>query len=121
MTADKYYLSRDVSGENWAGDLELVPGTAKSQYKRVRGFINLIRQNNRKSVKVTYYAGCTMGPPPEVVNAIASLAKVLISNDGGDMQSESYDYYNYSRLSADELRMLPTSAVAILLSYRQAF
>lgn len=117
----QYFLDTDAQGMNWAGELELAPGVNSVRYKRVRGYMSPIRQNDKKTVRVTYYAGCAAGVPEDVAMAIAGIAKTVAGDQTGEFQSENYDYYSYSRLSAEEIRMLPTSAVATLLRYRVAF
>jgi hypothetical protein len=116
-----YFLDVDAQGMNWAGELELAPGVNSDRWKRVRGYMNPVKQRNKKSVRVTFYAGCANGVPDDVAVAIAGIAKTMSEDQTGEFNSENYDYYSYSRLSAEEIRKLPTSAVATLLRHRVAF
>jgi hypothetical protein len=116
-----YFLDVDGQGMNWGGELELAPGVVSDRWKRVRGYMNPVKQRNKKTIRVTFYAGCTNGVPEDVAVAIAGIAKTMSEDQTGEFNSENYDYYSYSRLSAEEIRKLPTSAVATLLRYRVAF
>lgn len=112
-----YYVVTD-GAHCWSGEVELSSRVQTYTSKRRPGMINAIRVNQRRKVRAKFFAGCVEWIPDDILEAIGAIAQQLVSDPLGEHNSESYDYYSYSRLSADEIRKMPTSAVATLLRYK---
>jgi len=75
------------------------------------------------SVLVRYAAGFYPIVPHDLENAAAQMVNEVraimaaSASTGGLFQSESHDYYSYTRMSQDELAKFPHSALAILRGY----
>ncbi len=112
-----YYVVTDGT-HCWSGEVEVSSRVQTYTSKRRQGMINAIRVNQRRKVRAKFFAGCVEWIPDDILEAIGAIAQQLVSDPLGEHNSESYDYYSYSRLSADEIRKMPTSAVATLLRYK---
>jgi hypothetical protein len=112
-----YYVVTDGT-HCWSGEVEVSSRVQTYTSKRRPGMINAIRVNQRRKVRAKFFAGCVEWIPDDILEAIGAIAQQLVSDPLGEHNSESYDYYSYSRLSADEIRKMPTSAVATLLRYK---
>ena len=112
-----YYVVTDGT-HCWSGEVEVSSRVQTYTSKRRPGMINAIRMNQRRKVRAKFFAGCVEWIPDDILEAIGAIAQQLVSDPLGEHNSESYDYYSYSRLSADEIRKMPTSAVATLLRYK---
>ncbi len=112
-----YYVVTDGT-HCWTGEVEVSSRVQTYTSKRRPGMINAIRVNQRRKVRAKFFAGCVEWIPDDILEAIGAIAQQLVSDPLGEHNSESYDYYSYSRLSADEIRKMPTSAVATLLRYK---
>lgn len=112
--ATDWYI--DTSKPNWRGELEIYAAT--QVWKRVRGMINPVKQKARREAKITYFAGCALGVPDDLMTAIAAISKEIAQDPSGVFQSENYDYYSYQRADPAMIAKLPTSAISVLFSYR---
>lgn len=102
----------------WSGEIEFSRSLSTVQMERRPGYIRPVRSRIRRIARVSYYAGVVEIMPDDLIEAIAAFAKVLATDPLADKASESYEYYSYSRLTADEQKKLPTSAIATVLRYR---
>lgn len=71
------------------------------------------------NVKVTYTPGYAEGVPYDIQQAAGNLVAELLATaeTGGGMQSESVDYYSYSRASAAEQAQMLSSVKGMLARY----
>lgn len=113
-----YYLLASDGDVCWSGELEFSKSLNVSLTERRPGLIRPIKSRSRRIAKVNYYAGCVDQVPADLKEAIAAFTMAIAKDPMQDFASESYEYYSYSRLSAEEQRKLPTSAIATILRYR---
>lgn len=114
---DLYILAKD-GPQCWSGELELSKSLTTVGQERRAGLIRPMKSRTRRLMRVSFYAGCVEAMPEDIAEAIAAFTMSLAKDPAADKASESYEYYSYSRLTADEQRKLPTSAIATLLRYR---
>ena len=112
-----YYLVTDGT-HCWSGEVELSDQVRTYTSHRRPGMINRVRTNGRRRVRAKFYAGCVEWVPDDILEAIGAIAQQIVSDPLGEHGSESYEYYSYSRLSPDDIRKMPTSAVHTLLRYK---
>jgi hypothetical protein len=117
VPTNEYLLAKD--GPNcWSGEVEFSRALSTVVMERRPGYIRPVRSRIRRIARANYYAGVVDVMPDDLIDAISAFAKGLATDPLADKASESYEYYSYSRLTADEQKKLPTSAIATILRYR---
>lgn len=108
------------TGSTFKSELELKNPFFSSR-RRVTGFINQQLVTDRKMARVTYFSGLDKPPPYDLQHAISSAAKEILAGGGssaGEFNSESIDYYSYSRASLQDLKDYPFSTLSTFLRYQ---
>ncbi len=119
VASDSYY--RPEEGNSiFNAEIELSPTVSRYRGYRRQGLINPIRRQTRRKARVEYYAGTLTFLPMDLMVALVSLVQELAvtATSSGVFQSESLDYYSYSRMDVEQQKKLPSSAYATLLRYR---
>ena len=115
LPVGEYYVPQE-SRSIFNSEVQFRLGCIRSPRVRVRGFVGATRKQSRRIARVTYYSG-TLSVPSDLVLSIAVVGKQLSIDPTGEFQSESYDYYSYSRRSLSELKDYPISTIATLNRY----
>lgn len=115
---NSYYVAKEARAI-FTEEIELKYGLACHDFSMVRvpGYVRAVRRRTRRIARVKYYAGL-LAIPEDMLIAIAATAKQVATDPTGEFQSESYDYYSYSRRSLSELRDYPLSVLGTLTRYR---
>ena len=90
-----------------------------NRYVRSRQFLNPQLVHRRRMAQVTYYSGLEGSAPLDLIQAIGSAAKEILAGGGmaGAFNSESIDYYSYSKASMQDLKDYPFSTISVFMRY----
>lgn len=113
-----YALIQEQSGLSLSGIVLRLSGLWPGASEQLRGILSQGRTNAAGNIKVIATYGFP-SIPYDVVNAVHQIcAEQRRSLDtGGPLQSETEDYYSYTRMSAAEQSSIIGSAKSILASY----
>ena len=111
VLAEDYLIAGVMQGEaSITGEVSLVSSTFSGAFN---GDLY-----HPAGVQIEYVAG-EPEPPEDAIYAMREILKVATRrNKQSDIQSESYDYYSYSRLSADQIGTLFGEAERIIRELR---
>lgn len=119
----QYCLLRDngdKAEQSLGGILLRLGGVWPAGSEQLRGMLTTSPAPGLGNIKVTYNAGYAV-VPADVRRAVAKLvAEIRVSaGQPSDIQSESLDYYSYSKMSADEQAKALTSVKGLLKRYKR--
>jgi len=120
---EDYCLKRDNASESEAslsGVLLRIGSVWSRPSARVSGLLSSVRGNATGNIKVTYVAGYLRAQPDVALATNQLIAELRRSaRDGGALQSESYDYYSYTRQAASEQLTTLSSAMSLLRRFKR--
>lgn len=117
LATAKYMLGDVTDGASYSGELVLFEGAFPTRTGSYRGGDHQVA-----GVRVGYVCGEPVVPPDLVYGAQRAMKSVWEKRlkKNTDLQSESYDYYSYSRMGAEQLRDLFGEFESIIRSHRLA-
>lgn len=117
LDADTYALGDIVDGVSFTGELVLYDDTFPERLGNYRrgGYINA-------GARIKYISGEPIPPNDLIYGARRAMKTTWEQKDkkNSNLQSESYDYYSYSRMGADQLAGLFGELESIIKSHRIA-